>query len=85
MYLTSHLKHVSDYEIGVFRDGEPVILQDLRRDPLTVDVCADAVSFLDAEIISIMTQPQLEMVLSSSQFEDTSTFVIHRLTSVRKK
>ena len=50
MYERFHLKHVPDDEIGVLWDGEPVILQDLRGDPATVDVSADAVSFLDAEI-----------------------------------
>ena len=53
MYERFHLKHVTDDEIGVLWDGEPVILQDLRGDPVTVDVSADAVPFLDAEIIAI--------------------------------
>ena len=49
-YETFHLKHVADDEIGVLWDGEPVILQDLRGDPLTVDESPDTVSFFDAEI-----------------------------------
>ena len=48
-----YLKHVTDDEIGVLWDGEPVILQDLRGDPVTVDVSADAVSPLDAEIVAM--------------------------------
>ena len=45
-----YLKHVADDEVGVLWDGEPVVLQDLRGDPVTVDVGAHAVSPLDAEI-----------------------------------
>ena len=45
-----YLKHVADDEVGVLGDGEPVVLQDLRGDPVAVDVGAHAVPPLDAEI-----------------------------------